>query len=391
MLIRRFFVFAAALLSLSAAQSAPAQQTPIKIGLIFSYTGGSATTAQDVEAAIKTFQTQHGTSIAGRPVEIVRRDDTGIAPDVAHRIAQELVVQEHVDFLIGSVYTPNAIAVADVSTQSHTPYFVINSATSGILAKNPYSARFGFTNAQITPPLARWAARNNLKTAFTLYQDYAPGVDAAKAFAQTFTAEGGRMLGEIGMPVKTTDFTAFIERVKEARPQVLFVFLNGAGAGPLFVKSCNDAGLGKLGIQILSSDDLVDQNDLASVGDAALGLVASLNYTATHDSNLNRAFVKAIAANEDGRLPQYPAVAAYDIMNAIYKIVAAEPRGLDLEKTMSLVRGITFESPRGPIAIDPDTRDIVQNVYIRRVERRGGRLVYREIETVHMVKDPLER
>lgn len=389
--MRRFvFILVAVGLFVAGALPAQPQAAPIKIGLIFSYSGVSGTGAAGVDAAIKTFIAEHGTNVAGRPVEIIRRDDTGLAPDVARRVAQELVVQEHVDFLMGSVFTPNAIAIADVSTQAHIPYFVINSATSGILAKNPYTARFGFTNAQITPPLASWALRNNYKTAFTLYQNYAPGVDAAKSFAATFTGGGGKMLGEVAMPVQITDFSAFIQRVKEVRPQVLFVFINGAGTGPLFLKACKIAGLDKLGIQIISSDDLVDQNDLPAAGDAALGIVASLNYTATHDSALNRSFARAEAANNGGRVPEYTGVAAYDIMNAIYKVAAAEKGVLDADKTMAIIRGMSFESPRGPVFVDADTRDMVQNVYIRRVERRNGKLTYREIEMIPMVKDPLE-
>jgi branched-chain amino acid transport system substrate-binding protein len=370
---------------------AAAEDAPLRIGLIFSYSGGSSTAAAGVDAAIRTFIAEHGATVGGRSVQIVKRDDTGIAPDVARRLAQELIVQEHVDVLMGCVYTPNAIAVADVSTQAHIPYFVINSATSNILAKNPYSARFGFTNAQITPPLAQFALRNVGKTAFSCYQDYAPGVDAAKSFATTFAGGGGTMLGEIGMPVQTTDFTPFIQRVKEHQPKVLFAFINGGGSGPLFLKACREAGLGKLGIQIMSSDDLVDENELDVAGDAALGIIAALNYTATHESAVNRRFVRSYGVNNKHRLPEYTGVAAYDIMTAIYKVAAAANGRIDPEKAMDVVRTLAFESPRGPIRIDPQTRDIVQNVYIRRVERIDGKLSYREIQTLAMVRDPLEQ
>jgi branched-chain amino acid transport system substrate-binding protein len=368
-----------------------AQTAPLRVGLIFSYTGGSATTGAGVDAAIKTYLAQHGNAPGGRPIQIIRRDDGGIAPDVARRLAQELIVQERVDILMGCVYTPNAIAVADVSTQAKVPYFVINSATSNILAKNPYSARFGFTNAQITPPLAQFVLRNGLKSAYILYQNYAPGVDAAKSFSTTFTAGGGRVLGEIAMPVNTTDFTPFIQRVKDEKPQVLFVFINGGGSGPLFLKACREAGLRKLGIQIVSSDDLVDENDLIETGEAAFGAIAALNYTSTHASAVNYAFVRAFAANNKGRLPEYTNVAAYDIMTAIAHIASTQSGAVDAEKAIAAVRNLAFESPRGPIRIDPQTRDIVQNVYIRRVERIGGKLSYREIETIPMLRDPLEK
>jgi branched-chain amino acid transport system substrate-binding protein len=305
-------------------------------------------------------------------------------------MAQELIVQEKVDLLAGLAFTPNAIAVAAISTQAKKPLFIVNAATSGIIAKAPYAVRFGFTTAQTTVPFAQWAAKSGMKTAYAMFQDYGPGIDAGAAFAQAFTAAGGKMLGEVRVPLNNADFTAYVQRVKDAKPDAMYVFLNAGGAAQALLRACKDAGFERAGIKVLAAGDLVAENNLPGVGDIAEGLVTSMGYSAWHPSRLNRDFVRGFQAIEPTLLPDFNAAAVYDVVNAIYKVVEAQKGVVDPDRTMELVRGMKFESPRGPIAIDPDTRDIIQNVYIRRTERRAGKLENIEFATIPMVKDPNE-
>jgi branched-chain amino acid transport system substrate-binding protein len=369
------------------AQGAP----PIKIGLVFSFSGDTVTIGKLTNAALATFKKEHGDTIAGRKIEIIERDDTGPNPEVARRLAQELIVQDHVDMLIGAAFTPNAIAMASVSTAAKKPYFIINAATSGIMAKAPYTARFGFTTAQITTPFARWAVVNGYKTAYAVYQNYGPGIDAGAAFEKTFTQYGGQMLGEVRIPVNNPDFSAYIQRVKDAKPDVMFVFINASGGGAVFLKACQAAGLEKAGTKIIATGDIVDEPILPVAGDAALGVVTTFDYSSTHDSNLNRRFIHDFQATiGDNELPNFNAVQTYDVMQAVYKVIAAQNGHIDPDRTMELVKGMKFESPRGPIMIDPATRDIVQNVYFRRTEKRDGRYQNVEFTSIPMVRDPNE-
>jgi branched-chain amino acid transport system substrate-binding protein len=388
--IRTAALILAVALGASGAGVRAADQPPVKVGIIFSYTGATASAGKTFDAAINLWVKQHGDTVAGRKIVLIRRDDTGIAPDTARRLAQELIVGDQVDLLAGLAFTPNAIAVAGISTQAKKPLFIVNSATSGIIAKAPYAVRFGFTTAQTTMPLAQWAAKNGMKSGYTLYQDYGPGIDAGAAFAQAFTVAGGKMLGEVRVPLNNADFTAYVQRVKDAHPDVLYVFLNAGGAAQALLRACKDAGFDRAGIRVLAAGDIVAENNLPGVGEIADGLITSLDYSAWHDSRLNHAFVRGFQTLEPSLLPDFNAVAAYDVMNAIYRVVAGQKGAIDPDKTMEIVRGMSFESPRGPIAIDPETRDIVQNVYIRKTERRDGKLVNVEIATTPMVKDPNE-
>jgi branched-chain amino acid transport system substrate-binding protein len=376
-----------------AAGSAGAQTaTPIKIGLVFSYSGGdNVEQGKEVDAAIAAFQKEHGDTIAGRKVVLIRRDDTGLAPETARRLAQELIVQDKIDLLIGTSYTPNAMATAAVSTQAKMPYLIINSGTSGIMAKAPYTARFGFTTAQVTSAFGTWAAKTQGNTAYLVFQDYGPGIDAKNTFENAFSAAGGTVLGESGIPVDNKDFTAYIQRAKEAKPKILYVFLSGTGGGIEFLKEIKSSGIEKAGTKVLVHGALVNEAMLPSEGDEVLGVISTSDYTATHDSALNRQFVKdfKIAFGSD-QPPSFMAVAAYDTIAAAYKVIDAQHGTVDPDKTMELIKGLSFESPRGPIAIDPTTRDIVLNAYFMRAQRRNGMLANYEFATIPMVKDPLE-
>jgi branched-chain amino acid transport system substrate-binding protein len=322
---------------------------------------------------------------------IIKRDDTGLAPEVAKRVAQELVVADHVVALAGSVLTPDAVAVAQVSTAAHVPFFIVNAGALGILKNAPYAVRFGFTHGQMTQPLAQWAAHNGIASSYALYANYGAGAEIADSFGQYFSAAGGSLLGQIAMPYAATDFTAYLQRAKDAHPQSLLVFHNGR-SGIALLKAATQAGFATSAVPLLAAVEVLDPNDLDLFGDGALGMVSAGNYTPSHDSKANREFVAAFRkAFGKERVPNYVACATYDAIGAIYRVAAAQGGALEPEKTMQLVRGMSFESPRGPVTIDAQTRDPIQNVYIRRVVKTAGGLAYREIATVPMVKDPAER
>jgi branched-chain amino acid transport system substrate-binding protein len=377
---------------LTAGGSAFAQQpAPLKIGLIFSYSGVPVFVSKGADAAIAAYMALHGDTVAGRKVVIVKRDDTGIAPDVARRVAQELVVQDNVDILIGATSTPNGIAIADVSTQAKKPFFAINVGTSHALDKAPYSVRFGFTTAQITGPLATWALQTGLKSAYAMYQDYAPGIEGSKVFAGAFEAGGGSIVGESPVPLTNQDYAAYIQRVRDTKAKALYAFFNYLG-GPAMLKTAAAAGVLKE-IKVLSTTSIVPDSEVAAgPPELEIGLISSQNYTYTHDSKLNREFVAAFQKAYGGATeePNFDACAAFDVMNAIYTIAKQQNGSLDPDKTMAAVRGMRFESPRGPLMIDPQTRGAVENVYIRRIEMRDGKPVPVEIATFPMVKDPTE-
>jgi branched-chain amino acid transport system substrate-binding protein len=376
--------------TLALAGSAGAGAPPLRIGLITTLSGPFTQSGVAGNAAIAAFFHEHGASVAGRKVEIVERDDGGNAPDTAKRLAQELIVSEHVDFLMGLVFSPNAKAVGDISTASKKPTFITNAAAYGILEPNPYMARFSYTLGEQTTPLAQWALKNNLKNVYTLVLDYSAGLDAASSFQSALTSGGGKIVGELHVPQNSQDFSPYIQRIKEAKPQAIFAFLSISG-GP-FLKAWDAAGGPATGIKILATGDLTSETLLPADGDSALGVITAMNYSASHDSNLNRQLTHDMhAADPSVAVPDFASVAMYDALHAIYNVVAAQKGSVDPDKTMQLVRGMAFESPRGPIEIDPRTRDIVQNIYIRRVEKRDGQLINHEIAVIPHVHDPSEK
>ena len=386
MLKSRLAILMVTLGVLAGGTASAADLPPLKIGVVYSYTGTSPDNGIVMDAALNAYLLQHNGTIAGRKVQLIRRDDTGVAPDVARRLAQELIVQENVDFLLGSAFTPNGVAMETVSTQSKKPFCIVNAAATDILLKAPYTIRLGVTMPQIAVPLGRWAAKNGIKTVFTVVADYAPGIDGANAFARAFTSSGGKMLGEVRVPVNNTEFSAYIQRVKDAKPDAVFVFV-GAGPSPVaFFKTFRDAGLERLGIRVLASGDALQEDALPAMGDEPNGVISSLNYSAVHDSKLNRDFIKAFHASDanPAHLPNFTAVAAYDCLAAIDRAVT-RAGSTDPDKIMDAWKGLKFESPRGPVEIDAQTRDIIQNMYMRRTEKHGPIYVDAEFATIPAV------
>jgi branched-chain amino acid transport system substrate-binding protein len=378
-------------LCVSALGGASAQQAPIRIGIIYSFSAGAGIAGRELNDTIALFQKRYGDSAGGRKIEIIKRDDGGIAPDRAKRLAQELIVQDKVDFLAGVIFTPNAIAVGAVSTTAKVPLFITNATTSGIIAPNPYVSRYSMTARQVTIPLAQYAYKTGLRKAYVIFSDYGPGIDSGTTFENTFAAEGGQVAGELRIPESATDFAAYLQRIKDAKPDMVYIFLGASGAGTTFLKEAKAQNFDKAGIKIFSSGDLLAEQVLPAIGESAIGVISSMNYSVQHESKMNRDFVQAFGAISGGLPPTFNAVAAYDALSAMYKVIDAQKGQLDPDKTMEIVKTLKFESPRGPIMIDAATRDIVQNVYIRRTELKNGKLVNTEIASYPMYKDPTEK
>jgi branched-chain amino acid transport system substrate-binding protein len=383
-MLKRILIAAALAAS---AVAAHAEQPPLKIGWIMSYTGPAAGTGAATDAGLEAFFRKHGRVVAGRKVEIIRRDTTGPAPDVVRRLAQELIVRDKVDILAGFDYTPNTMAAAPLSTAAKIPMFVVNSATSGILAKHPYAARFGFTTSALAQQVARYAADSGIKSVYTLVHEFEPGLDAEAMFIRQFKGAGGEIAGSVRVPLRNTDFSAYVERIKDASPQAVFVFMAAGQLPPIFLRQFKEAGL-ESRIKLIGTGDVTDEYSLAAAGDAALGVVTAFHYAPTHDSALNKEFVAAYRTIAPDRPLNFMPVVTYDVMHAIYQVVEAQKGVLDPDKTMELVKRLKFESPRGPIEIDPETRDVVQTIYFRRVEKRDGALANIEFASVPNVKDP---
>jgi branched-chain amino acid transport system substrate-binding protein len=365
---------------------------PLRIGWVGSFSGGLFELAgKAADAAVAAFFKEHGDTVAGRKVEILKRDDGGVAPDTAKRLAQELVVNNQVDFLMGLTVSPNAMGVGLVSTQAKVPLFITNASALGILERNPYAARFSYTEAQLTYPLARWAAKNNIKSAYSIVLDLSPGIDAATSFEAAFTAGGGKALGQVRVPITANDYSPYIQRIRDAKPEAVFAFLTTFGHP--FFQAWDATGGARSGIKVLATGDMTNESGgLQSIGEAGLGLYTSMNYSGSHSSALNRQVTRDMhAADPQFLTPDFYSVATYDALHAVYLVTAAQNGSVNADKTMELVKGLKFESPRGPIAIDPQTRDINQNVYIRRVDKVGGRLQNTEIAMEPMVRDPDEK
>jgi branched-chain amino acid transport system substrate-binding protein len=371
---------------LAAGGAARAQET-IKIGLLLTYSGAFADNARQIDNGVQLYIKQHGDTVAGKKIEIIKRDTTGAAPDVAKRLAQELVTRDKVAFLAGFVLTPNALAVADVATEAKVPMVVMNAATSIITTKSPYVARVSFTLPQVTVPLAQWAARNGIAQVYMMTSDYGPGRDAAAAFEKSFTAAGGGIVGAVAMPLQSPDFAAYVQRLNDLHPQAVFLFVP-AGQQPIaLMKTLAEQGLTGSGLKILATGDVTDDAVLQGMGDAALNIISAHHYSYAHSSPTNKAYVEAYAAAFGDLRPNFMSVGGYDGMAAIYRVIEELKGEIDGAKAVAALQGMRIDSPRGAIEIDAATRDIVQTVYIRRVEKIDRTLVNVEFDKVENVRD----
>lgn len=382
---RQLLLALAAALATSLGAPAWAQDSTFKIGLVLPLTGPFASTGKQLEAAARLYMAQNGDTVGGKKVQLIVKDDTGVA-DVSKRLAQELVINDKVNVLAGFGLTPLAMASAPIATQSKTPLVVMAAATSSITEASPYIVRTSFTVPQVVTILADWAIKNKVHKVVTLVSDYAPGVDSETYFSQRFVAQGGQVVESLRVPVRNPDFAPFLQKVRDAKPDALFTFVP-AGVGAALMKQFFERGMDKAGIRVIAEGSVTDDDILDGMGDTAVGIVTAHHYSAAHNSALNKRFVEAFSKANNGLRPNFMAVGVYDGMCVIYEAAKASPGG-NGEALLQAMKGQSFESPRGPMLIDPQTRDVVQNIYVRKVEKVGGQLWNTEIQTFNAVKDP---
>jgi branched-chain amino acid transport system substrate-binding protein len=360
---------------LTLAAAAASAQVPVKVGVIAEMTGAQAEYGLQITNGMKLYMHEHGDTVAGRKIELIIKDVGGPNPDVAKRLAQELVTRDKVDFLAGFGFTPNAMAAAPIATQAKAPMVVMNAASQVLPERSPYIVRTSMTIAQNAEGVADWAAKNGIKSAYILYADYAPGKEGAEQFKKTFTAAGGEIVGELAAPLKNPDFSPYIQRIKDAKPNAAFIWFPSGELATGAIKAYRERGLDKLGIKLIGTSDAVDDMFLNAMGDVAIGFVTGGHYSIAHDSPKNKAFVKGYQDLFGTTIrPNFMAVGGYDGMAAIYAAITKLNGHIDGEKAIEAMKGMKIDSPRGPIMIDPKTRDIVQTVYIRRVERQKNEL-----------------
>jgi branched-chain amino acid transport system substrate-binding protein len=374
----------AALAAAMAPRGASAEDA-FKIGLIIPMTGQQASTGKQIDAAVKLYMAQHGDTVAGKKIEVILKDDAAV-PDNTKRIAQELIVNDKVNVIAGFGVTPAALAAAPLATQGKIPEVVMAAGTSIITERSPYIVRTSFTLPQSSVIIADWALKNGIKKVVTLVSDYAPGADAQNSFKDRFSKGGGQVAEEIKVPLANPDFAPFLQRARDASPDAIFVFVP-SGQGATFMKQFTERGLDKAGIKVIGPGDVTDDDLLPSMGDAVIGTVTAHLYSASHPSQMNKDFVAAFQKANNFR-PNFMAVGGYDGMNLIYEALKKTGGKTDGDSLIGAMKGMAWESPRGPISIDPDTRDIVQNIYIRKVEKVNGQLYNTEFATFEKVKDP---
>jgi len=373
---------------LLAPPAAIAQQA-VKIGVIAEFSGPFADYGNQILNGMKTYLKLNGDTFAGRKVEIITRDTTGAAPDIAKRHAQELITRDNVDILAGFGLTPNALAVAPIDVEAKKPMVIMNAATSVITTRSPYIVRVSHTLPQQTQPIAQWALKNGVKRAYTLVSDYGPGIDSEVQFVKSFKAGGGEIVDSVRVPLQNPDFAPYLQRIKDSKPDAVFVFLPPGSQTIGFIKGYEDRGLKQAGIRLIGTGDLTDDGVLQAMGEPTLGLITSFHYSAAHDSPENKLFVKTYAeVNGTKYRPNFMACAGYDGMAAIAEALKKTGGSVDTDRFLAALKGMKLMSPRGPIMIDPETRDIVQTVYIRKVEKVNGELYNIEFDKFENVKDP---
>ena len=386
----RLAVATLALIGGASCKKADEAKPTLKIGLVAAFSGPYADHGKQMMNGIKAYLKQHGDTVAGKKIEILTRDTTGPAPEVAKRLVEELVVRDKVDFLAGFGFTPEALAAAPIATEAKTPMIIMNAATSIITTKSPYIVRFSMTLAQVSAPMGEWAAKNGIHKVATLVADYGPGIDAEAAFTKAFTANGGAILDAVRVPLQNPDFSAFVQRLKDKQPEAVFVFVPNGAQGIGLMKALHERGLAAAGIKIIATGDLTDDHVLQAIGAPALGIITTFHYSVVHDSPENKAFLAAYrdANGSDAGAANFVSVAAYDGMAAIFEVMKKLDGKMDADAAMAILKGYTAVSPRGPITIDPQTRDIVQTVYVRRVENHDNELQNVEFLQFAGVKDP---
>ena len=384
-MLRPLAVLAAAALAL--AVPAGAQDT-VKIGLIMPYSGQFADTATQMDNAVKLYVKQKGDTVAGRKLEFIRKDSGGPAPDVAKRLAQELVTRDKVDILAGFVLTPNALAAADVSAEAKKLMVVMNAATSIVITKSPYMVRTSLSIPQLQEPFGTWAYRSGIRKIYSMVSDFGPGRDSEAAFQRAFKAAGGEIIGSVRFPVANPDFSAFVQRAKDLNPESIFIWVPGGTQPAAIAKALAERGIDPKKTRILGQGELTEDEARKSMGDAGLGIITAYHYDWSHDSAVNKAFVDAFRAEYGGRNPNIYSIGGWDGIHLVYEALKKTDGKADGESLIAAAKGMSWESPRGPISIDATTRDIVQTIYIRRVEKAGNETRNVEFDKIENAKDP---
>lgn len=369
--------------------SASIAAEPLKIGLILPLSGTFSSYGKQIENGVNLYLKQNGDTIAGRKVQVIVKDDTGAAPEISKRLAQELVVRDKVDILAGFAMTPAAFAVAPIATEAKKPMIVMNAGTSNLTAKSPFIVRTSATVAQYTMPLGTWTAKNNMKKAFTVVADFGPGHDAETYFKKSYVEAGGRIVGELRVPLKNPDFAPFLQKIKDVKPDVVFVFLPAGELPIAFLKGFKERNLAGEGIRIVATGDLTDDDSIDAIGDVALGVVSAHQYSEAHASPENKAYTAAYYKAYPNTRPNFMSVGGYDGMRLIAEALKKTNGDATGDAFIAAAKGISFVSARGPIQIDPETRDIVETIYIRKVERVGNKLMNVEFDSSFKeYKDP---
>ncbi|MCI2807884.1 ABC transporter substrate-binding protein [Eoetvoesiella caeni] len=379
---------AAAAIAVGAAGTMAHAQGTIKVGVIAPFSGTMADYGRRIQNGIEAYMQVHGDTVAGKKVEVIVRDTTGPVPEISKRLAQELLTRDKVDFLAGFGFTPEAMAAAPLATKAKKPMIVMNAAASSITEKSPYIARVSFTLQQIAAPMGTWAAEHGFKKVFSIVSDYAPGLDAKAGFEKTFVADGGKIVGSVQVPLNSPDLAPFVHRIQDAKPDAVFVFVPGGDQITAFMKAFQERGLGRDGVKVLLVSELPNEV-MQALGESATNVFISTQYLEGRDTPENQRFLKAYEqVADDKELPAPYSVAGYDGMAAIYAVAKQLNGKLDGDKAMAVLKGLKLESPRGPISIDPETRDIVQTIYIGSIKRADGKNSVVEIAHYDNVKDP---
>jgi len=370
------------------AAPALADDNTVTIGLILPMTGQQASTGKQEKAGAELYMQQHGDTVAGKKINLIVKDDTGAA-DVTKRLAEELIANDHANVLMGFGTTPLALATAPVATEAKVPEVVTAAGTAMITEKSPYVVRTSFTLPQASVPMAEWSLKNGINKVVTIVSDYGPGIDAEKWFSDTFKKGGGTVKENIRVPLKNPDFAPFLQRVKDDAPDAVFVFVP-SGQGAVFMKEFVEQGLDKAGVKLIGTGDVTDDDLLPQMGDATLGAVTTHHYSAAHDSPENKAFVAAFEKANSGMRPNFMAVGGYDGMALVYQALEKTKGDASGDALIAAMKRMSWTSPRGPVSIDPETRDIVQDIYVRKVEKKDGALYNVEFATIPDVKDPFK-
>lgn len=375
---------AAALMSAGAAQAADT----IKIGIVNAYSGQFADPAAQLDNGIKLYMQIHGDMVNGKKIEIIRKDVGGIKPPLAKQLAAELVTRDNVDVLAGNLLTPNALAVAAVSADAEKFMVIMNASTSFITTKSPYVARTSVTSAQLNSAFGTWVANKGVKEVYTMVTDYAPGKGSGKAFEGAFTAGGGKVVGSDATPVVNPDFSPFVQRIADAKPEALYIWVPGGTQPPAVGKALAERGVTPANTKIYGQGELTDDAALVAMGDASLGIITAYHYNIHRDTKLNNEFVKAYRAANDGRDPDIYTIGAYDGMHLIYEALKKAGGDTSGKALIAAAKGMEWESPRGTMSIDPETRDVVQTIYIREVQKVDGKPANVIIDQIDHAKDP---